>query len=54
MISYDNLAQMSPSQYNVNKAIEYCDRLTNKYGSEYKLNDLRNRLEETLKTVEGE
>ncbi len=54
MISYDNLAQLSPSQYNINKAIEYCDRLTDKYSNEYKLDGIRQRLEETLKSIEGE
>ena len=52
-ISYDNLAQLSPSQYNITKAIEYCDRLTDKYSSESKISDLRHRLEETLKSIEG-
>lgn len=53
-ISYDNLAQQTPTQYNINKAIEFCDRLTDKYSSEYKLDDIRNRLEESLKTIKGE
>ncbi|MCR5261442.1 MAG: tetratricopeptide repeat protein [Candidatus Gastranaerophilales bacterium] len=53
-ISYDNLAQLSPSHYNISKALEYCDRLTDKYSTEYKLDGIRQRLEETLKTVEGE
>lgn len=54
MTSYNNLAQLSPSHYNISKAIEYCDRLTDKYSSEYKLSDVRHRLEETLKTIKGE
>ena len=53
-ISYDNLAQLSPSHYNISKALEFCDRLTDKYSNEYKLDGIRQRLEETLKTVEGE
>lgn len=53
-ISYDNLAQLSPSHYNISKALEYCDRLTDKYSTEYKLDGIRQRLEETLKTIEGE
>ena len=54
MISYDNLAQLSPSHYNISKAIEFCDRLTDKYSSEYKLDDLRNKLDKSLKSIEGE
>ncbi|MGN0013803.1 MAG: tetratricopeptide repeat protein [Candidatus Gastranaerophilaceae bacterium] len=54
MISYNNLAHISPSHYNVDKAIEYCDCLTDKYSSEYNLNDIRQKLTETLKTIEGE
>ncbi|MBQ2644085.1 DUF3808 domain-containing protein [bacterium] len=53
-ISYDNLAQLSPSHYNISRALEYCDRLTDKYSNEYKMESIRQRLEETLKMVEGE
>ncbi len=53
-ISYDNIAQQSPTQYNINKAIEFCNRLTDKYSTEYKMNDLLHRLTESLKTVKEE
>lgn len=52
MISYNNLAQQIPSHYNISKAIEYCDKLTDKYVSEYKPSDIRHRLEELLKTID--
>lgn len=53
-ISYDNIAQQSPTQYNINKAIEFCNRLTDKYSTEYKMDDLLHRLTETLKTIKEE
>lgn len=53
MNSYKHLAELSPSQYNINKAIEYCERLTNKYSTEYKLEDIKSSLEETLRKIEG-
>ena len=31
MISYNNLAQLTPSHYNISKAIDFCNRLTDKY-----------------------
>lgn len=53
MNSYKRLAELLPSHYNISKAIEYCDRLTDKYSSEYKLNDIKNKLEEILSKIEG-
>jgi len=53
MISYDNLAQVTPSHYNISKAIDFCNRLTDKYGNEEKIENLRHKLEQILETVEG-
>ena len=53
MISYNNLAQLTPSHYNISKAIDFCNRLTDKYGHEEKIENLRNKLEQILETVEG-
>ena len=53
-ISYDNIAQQAPTQYNINKAIECCNRLTDKYSTEYKMDDLLHRLTESLKTIKDE
>lgn len=53
MISYNNLAQLTPSHYNISKAIDFCNRLTDKYGNEEKIEDLRSKLKHILETVEG-
>ena len=52
-ILYENLAQQTPSQYNIERATEYCDRLTDKYGNEEKTEDLRTRLERIRQRAEG-
>lgn len=52
MISYKNLAQKMPSRYNVDVAMQYCDRLTDKYSREYKTDGIRQELEEISKLTE--
>jgi tetratricopeptide (TPR) repeat protein len=51
-INYTALAQLSPSNYNIKMAMEYCDKIKELYPLEYDWEETRDYLQETLKTSE--
>ena len=52
MISYYTLAQLEPTRYNIEKAMEYNNELTNKYSSESKVADIKTKLYKLIEQVQ--
>ena len=52
MISYYTLAQLEPTRYNIEKAMEYNNELTNKYSSESKVEDIKAKLYKLIEQVQ--